>query len=300
MGLFFLAIIIEIIIQIIFTIKLKKELKENYWEDIKLNALTILITSIIAIYYYNKNAMGLSDAIGILFITAFSLISNLITFLIALIIKKRLKKIKKDKESHIPKTTILIFIANIFIIILLPLFTYKINTNNGNELVHNYLKNKYGDYNYETVNVYNQYTNSGMWDKYHSGYYYEIKCDAMDKTFFVTIDDSLEYIESDYFIPIYYSEEYNFNYSIEYDDFSDDLEYDFEEFNNYIITLINEKYNTDISDYKANIIYSNFVNSWNNIDGVTFEDSYYIINPNNKKIPTIEEIILGFYDHYIK
>ena len=53
-----------------------------------------------------------------------------------------------------------------------------------------------------------------MWDKYLSGYYYEIKSDYMEDTFIVSIDDNFNYINADYFLPVYYSQKYNLNYSL--------------------------------------------------------------------------------------
>lgn len=104
------------------------------------------------------------------------------------------------------------------------------------------MNNKYGNSNYKVVNVYKEYSNYGMWDKYLSGYYYEIKSDYMKDTFIVSIDDNFNYIDADYFLPVYYSQKNNLKYNLEYDDWYTSVNYDFSEFDNYINKIINEQY----------------------------------------------------------
>ena len=130
-----------------------------------------------------------------------------------------------------------------------------------------------------------------MWDKYLSGFYYEIKSDYMEDTFIVSIDDNFNYIDADYFLPVYYSQKYNFNYSLEYDDWYTSVDYDFEEFDNYIKKIINEQYPMNSEKIDVRGIYSNYVQSWSSIDGVKYNSNYYIVSANNGKIPTTQELV---------
>ena len=38
-------------------------------------------------------------------------------------------------------------------------------------------------------------------------------------------------------------------------------------------------------------IYSGYVHSWSNIDGVEYNSNYYIVSANNGKIPTTQELV---------
>ena len=167
----------------------------------------------------------------------------------------------------------------------------NITLKSGEKKVVNYLNNKYGNSNYKVVNVYKEYSNYGMWDKYLSGYYYEIKSDYMKDTFIVSIDDNFNYIDADYFLPVYYSQKNNLKYNLEYDDWYTSVNYDFSEFDNYINKIINEQYLIETEKIDASGIYKDYVNSWNNIDGVKYNSNYYIVPVNNGRIPTIQELI---------
>ena len=120
---------------------------------------------------------------------------------------------------------------------------------------------------------------------------YEIKSDYMEDTFIVSIDDNFNYIDADYFLPVYYSQKYNFNYSLEYDDWYTSVDYDFEEFDNYIKKIINEQYPMNSEKIDVRGIYSNYVQSWSSIDGVKYNSNYYIVSANNGKIPTTQELV---------
>jgi hypothetical protein len=192
------------------------------------------------------------------------------------------RKIKKDKKNYF-LTGILVFIFNIVIMVSVPLLVSKITINNGKNYVIDYLNKKYGNANYEVVNVYKYYENYGMWDKYLSSYYYEIKSDYMDETFIVEIDESLEYITSDFFLPVYYSLKFNLKYNLEYDDWSSDINYNFDEFNEYV------KNNSENKNIEVEYLYKDFVDSWNNIDGVKYNENY--LNENFGEIPEFNELI---------
>lgn len=280
MNLLFLIIsIVEIIIELGLLIKVKKNGLKKDWHNFLGINIAVLISDIIIYQLLANTAIGLGSAIGTLFVCGFTLIINILLLLIGFLIKR---KIKKDKKNYF-LTGILVFIFNIVIMVSVPLLVSKITINKGKNYVTDYLNKKYGNANYEVVNVYKNYENYGMWDKYLSSYYYEIKSDYMDETFIVQIDESLEYITSDFFLPVYYSLKFNLKYNLEYDDWSSDINYNFDEFNEYV------KNNSENKNIEVEYLYKDFVDSWNNIDGVKYNENY--LNENFGEIPEFNELI---------
>lgn len=280
MNLLFLIIsILEIIIELGLLIKVKKNGLKKDWHNFLGINIAVLISDIIIYQLLANTAIGLGSAIGALFVCGFTLIINILLLLIGFLMKR---KIKKDKKNYF-LTGILVFIFNIVIMVSVPLLVSKITINKGKNYVTDYLNKKYGNANYEVVNVYKNYENYGMWDKYLSSYYYEIKSDYMDETFIVQIDESLEYITSDFFLPVYYSLKFNLKYNLEYDDWSSDINYNFDEFNEYV------KNNSENKNIEVEYLYKDFVDSWNNIDGVKYNENY--LNENFGEIPEFNELI---------
>ena len=280
MNLLFLIIsIVEIIIELGLLIKVKKNGLKKDWHNFLGINIAVLISDIIVYQLLANAAIGLGSAIGVVFVCGFTLIINILLLLIGFLMKR---KIKKDKKNYF-LTGILVFIFNIVIMVSVPLLVSKITINKGKNYVTDYLNKKYGNANYEVVNVYKNYENYGMWDKYLSSYYYEIKSDYMDETFIVQIDESLEYITSDFFLPVYYSLKFNLKYNLEYDDWSSDINYNFDEFNEYV------KNNSENKNIEVEYLYKDFVDSWNNIDGVKYNENY--LNENFGEIPEFNELI---------
>ncbi len=280
MNLLFLIIsIVEIIIELGLLIKVKKNGLKKDWHNFLGINIAVLISDIIIYQLLANAAIGLGSAIGVVFVCGFTLIINILLLFIGFLMKR---KIKKDKKNYF-LTGILVFIFNIVIMVSVPLLVSKITINKGKNYVTDYLNKKYGNANYEVVNVYKNYENYGMWDKYLSSYYYEIKSDYMDETFIVQIDESLEYITSDFFLPVYYSLKFNLKYNLEYDDWSSDINYNFDEFNEYV------KNNSENKNIEVEYLYKDFVDSWNNIDGVKYNENY--INENFGEIPEFNELI---------
>lgn len=290
-GLFFLVCIIEIVIQIVSIVKLKKSKDSKYWNIFIGITIASFISDALAYSVFANNALGLSDAIACLFICGFSFICNIILLIVSLIVKKTIKNVSIKLNRNSIFMGILIIVINSIILFVFPVITSNITLKSGERHVLSYLNDKYGNSNYRVVNVYKEYSNSGMWDKYLSGYYYEIKSDYMEDTFIVSIDDNFNYIDADYFLPVYYSQKYNFNYSLKYDDWYTSVDYDFEEFDNYIKKIINEQYSMNSEKIDVSGIYSDYVHSWSNIDGVEYNSNYYIVSANNGKIPTTQELI---------
>ena len=298
LGLFLIFCIIQIIIQIISVIKLKKSKKSKYFNLFIGINIASFISTIYAFYVFRKNILGLSDAIYCLLVCGFSFITNIVLLIIGLIVKK----ITKDNKIRINKNSffigIFILLLNIIVVFILPTIVNNISLKLDEKKVIIYLNNKYGNSNYKVVNIYKEYSHYGMWDKYLSGYYYEIKSDYMKDTFIIKVDNN--YIEADYFLPVYFSQKYNLNYNLEYHDWNNSLEYDFTDFNNYIKDLIKNKMLTLNKEVDPSVIYNNYIQSYSNIDGVKYNSNYYIISADNGKIPTIEELIRSLinYNNY--
>ena len=298
LGLFLIFCIIQIIIQIISVIKLKKSKKSKYFNLFIGINIASFISTIYAFYVFRKNILGLSDAIYCLLVCGFSFITNIVLLIIGLIVKK----ITKDNKIRINKNSffigIFILLLNIIIIFILPTIVNNISLKLDEKKVINYLNNKYGNSNYKVISIYKEYSHYGMWDKYLSGYYYKIKSDYMKDTFIIKVDNN--YIEADYFLPVYFSQKYNLNYNLEYHDWNNSLEYDFTDFNNYIKDLIKNKMLTLNKEVDPSVIYNDYIHSYSNIDGVKYNSNYYIISSNNGKIPTIEELISSLinYNNY--
>lgn len=298
LGLFLIFCIIQIIIQIISVIKLKKSKKSKYFNLFIGINIASFISTIYAFYVFRKNILGLSDAIYCLLVCGFSFITNIVLLIIGLIVKK----ITKDNKIRINKNSffigIFILLLNIIIIFILPTIVNNISLKLDEKKVINYLNNKYGNSNYKVISIYKEYSHYGMWDKYLSGYYYKIKSDYMKDTFIIKVDNN--YIEADYFLPVYFSQKYNLNYNLEYHDWNNSLEYDFTDFNNYIKDLIKNKMLTLNKEVDPSVIYNDYIHSYSNIDGVKYNSNYYIISSDNGKIPTIEELIRSLinYNNY--
>ena len=87
-GLFFLFCIIEIIIQIVSIVKLKKTNDSKYWNIFIGITIASFISNALAYSVFAINALGLSDAISCLFICGFSFVFNIILLIVGLIVKK--------------------------------------------------------------------------------------------------------------------------------------------------------------------------------------------------------------------
>lgn len=214
-GIIFLLFIIEIAIQISSLVNLKTTKNQKYWNTFIGITIANFIFNYIAYLKLADDALGLGDAILIIFTCGFSFVSNVILLIVGIIIKRTIKnaKIRLNRNSFFIGT--LIMAINLIILFALPVLTFKIIVARGERNVINYLNKEYGKNNYETVNVCKDYSDNGMWDRYLSGYYYEIKSDYMKNTFMVKTDKYSNHIEADYFLPVYYSQKYNLDYILE-------------------------------------------------------------------------------------
>ena len=120
-GLFFLFCIIEIIIQIVSIVKLKKTNDSKYWNIFIGITIASLISNALSYSVFANNALGLSDAISCLFICGFSFVFNIILLIVGLIVKKTIKNvsIKLNRTSFFMLIVIielLMSIKNILIV----------------------------------------------------------------------------------------------------------------------------------------------------------------------------------------
>ena len=283
MELYLFACLIEITIQIILLIKLKKK-NTDWYLFLGIN-IGIILTNIIAYNFYEGNCIGLGNALTMICVCGFITIINIILLIIGLIIKHIIKNKTKESLAILLKSGLPIIIINTIILFIIPMLISKIYLNKGEKYIKNYLENKYGKSNYEIVKIYKEYNSSGMWDNYLSGYFYEIKSDYMKNTFIINIDENISYINGDYFLPVYYSEKNNLKYKLEYNKWNTWVDYNFDELNNYII----EK--TNIKNIKINPIMNNYLDRWDSINGPKYHENYYIISDKNGRIPSLEETI---------
>ena len=292
-SLFLFAYIVEAILQIRMIHRYRKNNNTKDKHNFLGINIIVFICNIVSYEFFAESAIGLSSALLGVFTCGFILVTNFILFIIGLIIiisKKNVtsegNKTNDKKENKIIhfRSSIIVLICNVFIIIILPIITQQIISKIGEIKVINYLNNKYGNGNYEVVDFAEEYINVGMWDKSLSGYFYDIKSDYMKDTFRVCIDDSFSYIEDDYFLPVYYSEKYQLPYN-------QNSWHGFDEFEEYVINKIKEKYSIDTNKLKISDLYNDYVRSYNMIDGPTYNTGYYIVDENYGRIPSIDELI---------
>lgn len=294
--LFLLTYIIEAIIQIDLLNRFRKNHTNKEWFLFLGITIIVFISDFLAYNYFNDISTGLDSAILTLIVCGFILCVNFILLIVGLIIKiiikKKIKQLSEfnDKKINIVsfiKSSIITLFCNLIALFIIPILIQKIILCNGTVHIIKYLERKYGDGNYKVVNVSNEYSNVGMWNRHLSGYYYEIKSDYMEDSFIIEIDDEFICIGSDYFLPVYYSQKYNLDYELYYDELWKSLAYDFDEFEEYM------KKNIKVEKEKFNVrdIFCNYFESYNKIEGVKYNQNYFIIPEDYGKIPSINELV---------
>ena len=127
-GLFFLSCIIEIIIQIVSIVKLKKTNDSKYWNIFIGITIATFISDALAYSVFANNALGLSDAIACLFICGFSFICNIILLIVGLIVKRIIKSVNIKLNRNSFFMFIVIIVINSIILFLLPIITSNITS----------------------------------------------------------------------------------------------------------------------------------------------------------------------------
>ena len=305
MLLFVFLYIVEASVQIFTLHRYRKWGESEDWFNFLGIHLTTFICNVIACLYLSNQANGLGSGILCVLIFVFAFGINFVLLIAGLIImaivKKKMGKREEERKNSfsIFKNIIIILLCNLFIMFFIPSMVHHIMVKNGERFIVDYLSQRYGNGNYKVVDVYKEYSNIGMFDKSLSGYCYEIKSSHMDSPFIVTIDKKITYVEDDYFIPVYFSEKLNLSYELFYSDWYNSIEYDFNEFEEYILEIIEKQYSIGLNKYNIGDIYRDYVSSWNNIDGVTYSPNYYMIPSTYGKVPTIDELIELIVVHYM-
>lgn len=219
--LFFLVCIIEIIIQIDSIVKLKKVKDSKYWNIFTGIITASFISDALAFNVFVSNdALDLGGVLICMFICVFVFISNLILLLVGLTIKENIK----SKEIKINTSSILIgslvILLSVIILIIIPSINNKTSNNSISNNVITYLNNKYGDNNFEIVNVENDYSYNGIVQKYHTGYEVTVSSPLLKKNFIIYTYGTNPRIVNDVseeFIKNYYNEKTNEYLSQKYD-----------------------------------------------------------------------------------
>ena len=282
----------------LFAYKTKEKKNIKYWYIFLGVACASLISDGIAYSTYCENEMGLSYAISAMIICGLIAFLNIILLIIGLIIKRILKKIiDKYNNRLFYITCVTTLIINLIIIFIVPICISILTLKKGEKYIINYLIKKYGDNNYEVVDTYIEYSDNGMWDKYLSGLYYEIKSDNMINTFIINTNKENSYVKNDYFLPVYYSEKNNLKYKLEYQEYNNSLEYNFDELKYYIKNIIRDKYQIDDEKIKIEPLYKDYVKSWSSTGKIEYNKNYFIIPDNYGKIPSIEEYVNSIIEY---
>lgn len=253
--LYFAIYIIEATVQISTLINLQETKLIKYLGKFKGITFIIFVTTIlmynICSYNYPFACIGA---------VAFILFCNIILLIIGNMIKNKIPKsedISESEESNYLalKWGAIVLVCNLIILVIIPMCISKTTMNNGTKYIVEYLEKKYGDGNYEVVNINKEYDRG--WNNDLIGFCYEIKSDYMDNTFIVEVSYNNSYILEDYFLPVYYSEKYNLQYELYYDSNANDVSSNFAEFNKYIEDIVEEKFN-DRLFYQLDAIPENY------------------------------------------
>ena len=290
-----LICIITFVIQIIAITKMKQQKEAKYWNIFVGITIANLIFIVIEYKALADTVMGLSGAVGCMMICGLSLVVNLILWLVGWLIKKSCKR----NDIRLNKTTVLVggsvLLINALIVFgISPLISNTTAFSDKDQVV-SYLNNRYGDGNFEIVDVNEEYGNSGMWDKFLSGYIYEVKSSYTDDTFMV-ITNMHGYVNVDYFFPVYFSEQNDLDYHLYYDDEWKELRFDFTEFDEYIVEVAENDYAAKLYSSDVCKIYGSYIHYWNEEDGVEYNDNYYIVPTDGGEIPSIDVVVEGLVE----
>ena len=294
LSLFFFIYIIEAIIQIFLLNRFIKKHVEKYWYEFLGITIIIFLFDILTytIFAYHSSGLTYYNKWG--GISIFILCCNFILWISGLIIKKRTKQLNDVNDKRIRKVpfSIIILICNVIVLFMAIQSKDKIS-------IMTYLEQKYGDGNYKVVNISKEYSYDGIIRKYVSSYDYEIESDYMDGTFIIRIGELFPCIEADYFLPVYYSEKYNLDYELYYDDVDDRIHYDFDELEEYMKNNIKVKIE-EFETEKVEIgdICTNYVQSWSNMDGIEYNPNYFIILENCGRILSMDELLNLLIEYY--
>ena len=220
-GLFFLICIIEMIIQIVSIVKLKKLKNFKYWNIFIGITIASFISDALAFSVFTgDDALDLGGALISVFICGFVFVSNLVLLLVGLMVKKNIKSIEIKTNINSTFIGLLFILFSVILLIIIPNINNKISNNSISNNVIAYLNNKYGDNDFEIVNVENDYSYNGIVQKYHTGYEVTVSSSLLKNNFIIYIYGTNSRIVngvSEKLIENYYNEKTNEYLSQKYD-----------------------------------------------------------------------------------
>lgn len=213
-NLYWIICIIEIIIQIICIIKLKKDNNSKYWNRFMGITIANFISPFLAGYILINTSLGLEVIFYLLFCLLLFL-GNLILLIIGLVIKK--DTVRLNKSSFY--TFFCTFLLVVLILLIIPSANNSINENTILKNSINYLNNKYGDENFQIIKIEKDYAYEGIIIKRESGYELTVSSPLLKDNFTMYADNEhFSKIKNvtEFFVETYYNEKMNDYLSKEY------------------------------------------------------------------------------------
>ena len=274
--LFVILYIIETILQIYILYRFKKNYNKKIWFNFLSISFTTLICSICACAYFITNLIKTNFTILHTIIFGVILGINFILLIIGLIIHREAKKRGGERGDYrisiVLRNIGVIVVCNLLILLLIPTIGTQTITKGNENFVVNYLNQKYGNGNYEIIEVY-------------QGNYYSVKSDFTNNTFIVATNSSSSRIKEDYFLPIYYSENYNLNFTLVYNKDKENLDWNFDDFDKYILNAIKNKYSIDETQLNIQDLYRNYIGT------VGYNSNFNMIPQEFGDIPILTQLV---------
>ena len=206
-GLYSIICIILIIIQIYLVVNFKKSSDSKYWNIFMgITIANFFSTNLAYITFLLDDSLDLGRGVLCMLVCGFSFVSNLILLIVGEKIKNNLKNENIRLNTSAIFTGLLIMILMLLILVVIPVITNKMSNILISNKVITYLTNKYGDNNYEIVDIKNSYSYNGIIEKHHSGYKVTVSSTLLKNNFIVTTGGTQ--IGTD-FIQEYYNEKTN-------------------------------------------------------------------------------------------
>ena len=302
----FFVFLIEIIIEIKLLINFKRDLTTQNYYKLFILAIVILVFSFLT-FIININGNDLGSFIVFGFLWMFFGTISLIIFIIGHN-KKRKVNFEIDsqtmglKNKAIFKYFMVLVVCNVTTLFLIPFGVTQYNVNVSRNYIYKYLNNKYGNGNFKVKGYHKKY-HQDLFTSYFDGYYFNIETDYMDKPFMVCTDGEVySSVNEDYFLPVYYSLKYNFNYELEYDLLFRKFKNNFMDFDEYLEKQARSFFSEDVKvSLHAYELYQGYVSRryyYNFKKMINYDLNYYIIDDHLGRIPTMDEIVDGFVAYY--
>ena len=259
--------------------------------------ISVFICNIVVCIMLYRQRMGFISSVFWWFLLLYVFGYNIALFAISIVgyfIKKRKNVINYTSKgsAHIASFEIIFFVllVNCMIMVVYPNYIDKTKFDKGQEFVYAYLNQKYGESDYQIVEMSKKYRRGGLFDLLLDGYYFEISNEYVENTFVLHIDKSMEYVVSDFYLPVYYSEQLGLYYTLYRDDSRKEIVPMFTELSRYLVKDIEEKYSIGFLNPYMENFYRDFVIPWKSEADKEYQWNYYIIADDYGRIPTLEEV----------